>query len=251
MKRKAEDSRVEYDLSYELVLDRALEIQTLGLIAELHAASPPKRPRCGLLRPLNTAFAFAENPVTQSGRHYATSSSLDIGRRVHAELEAAAHWHPPMLLVDPRSLHPMTRAILARLDSLGWRVIGSEVPLYDPTSGIETRADLLAYDRSAQRVVLIEIKTGRDNGYKARLYNRVFQLPVIAPAYDSHETRAHLQLCWMDWFLRRHVSRLHSVVLRADASGSHAPEPLKKWARAKQPAIVAAIGEAARAAPVY
>jgi len=230
------------DADGELVLDRAGEFYLREVIARCHdewrrLAHTP----IGIHKSLAATFGF-EPPVAQ--RHVGGSSSLEIGTLVHAQVQEYANAHPPLLPPSRAALHPYTRALLVLLDKHGWRPIGSEVPLYDPASQIGTRADLFAFDQRQRRIVLIELKTGHDVGYRAALRRRR-PLPVLpASVRDTLETRAHLQLAWMDWLARERYAlpRLHSVVVRVNATrGAEEPEPLRRWARKMQAAIVAAL----------
>lgn len=180
----------------------------------------------GLLRTLNETFELAEHPRRLSVGRMRTSSSAEIGAFVHRQIERAAAGEK---VVDP---HPFTRAFADYIARQGWTVIACEVPLVAAESLLYTRIDLLLYELATNTPVLIELKTGRDTCYRARLVTNRAHIGLPVDVHDSYHTRTHLQLAWMYWTLMRRFAlpRLQAFVLTANTRGVKR-EPLARWAR--------------------
>jgi Holliday junction resolvase-like predicted endonuclease len=70
-----------------------------------------------------------------------------------------------------RRTHPATQKVLEYLiQDLAWQVVGSNVPVFDPTLHFNrwaTEIDLVAIDPSSDTLVLVELKTGYDANFYA------------------------------------------------------------------------------------
>lgn len=180
----------------------------------------------GLLSQLYDTFGLDENPRRFTPGPIFSSSSTDVGIHVHAEIERLASGE---MLADA---HPFTRKIVTLIRRLGWSVIAAEVPIVDETRNMFTRADLFLYDPLTRAVILVELKTGRDQGYGARLISRRAYLGLPTDVVDSQRARAHIQLAWMHCALKRKfpLLRLVSVVMVVNAERVRL-EKLARWAR--------------------
>jgi hypothetical protein len=213
-------------------------------------------PPIGIHKSLAATFGF-EPAVGVGG----ATSSLEIGKRVHSEIERYTNARAILTTStattstaattttssSPQALsemHTYTRQVLALLERHDWQPIASEVPLHDPQSDIGTRIDLLAIDCKRQTIVLIELKTGYADDYRTPIRRRRPMPVLLGNASDTLETRAHLQLAWMDWLVRERYGllRLRSVIIRVNETyGACEPELLQCWARKRQAQIVAAL----------
>lgn len=194
----------------------------------------------GLLPALQRAFELAEHPMRTSQKYYRTTSSIDLGLQVEDELAAAMKGS-----TAPR--HRVTQWLIDFCAERKWRLIAAQVPLIDPVSRVRTRMDFLAHDEVKHKLVVIELKTGYDSGYRARLANKRPRLLHINMP-DSHETRHVLQLAWMDWVLEKCVGvardQFYSCIVRVANDpriGVRAPKPLPAWALKKRDYIVGAV----------
>lgn len=181
----------------------------------------------GLLDQFDGAFGMQKNPRRLKPGPAWTSSSRQIGIHVHRQLEALARGET---IVEP---HQFTRAIAVKIRELGWVAVDSEVPIVVEEIDLYTRADLLLFDPVENVPIIVEIKTGRDTGYKARLVSRQKHIGLPGKdVYDSHHTRAHVQLGWMVAALQSQfaIPNLKAVVIVANARGAK-PENLAKWAK--------------------
>jgi hypothetical protein len=200
------------------------------IVAELRAEYEAQRHRRpdGLLKHMYAAFGLDPNPqrVSRRGPMF-SSSSAKIGALVHRELELAASG---ATVANP---HEFTTMIAAHFHEQGWAVIASEVPLVVPEANLYTRIDLLVFDMHLNRVLLVEIKTGSDQGRRARLVSRTAHLGLPGKDVpDSHYARAHLQLAWMYAALTRLKGlRVEPLVLLANTLHGVRVEKSPKWAQ--------------------
>lgn len=181
----------------------------------------------GLLDQFEPAFGMLKHARRVKPGRFFSSSSIDIGIYVHQQLDGIAQGD---VLVDP---HPFTLAIAKLIRDRGWFVIAAELPIVAESINLCTRADLLLFDPKANVPILVEIKTGRDQGYSAALVSPRAHIGMPdALVRDSEKTRAHVQLAWMYWALQKEYSipRLQAVVIVANARGARV-EKLAKWAR--------------------
>ena len=202
-----------------------------AVVRELRAeydALRHKRPD-GLLTLMHATFGLYANPrrVSRARRpQFTSSSSAEIGVRVHSELERASNGAQ---VPDP---HLFTQQIADYIRDQGWSVIAAEVPIVVPELNMYTRADLLLFDMHLNRVLLVETKTGSDIGRRARLVSRTAHLGLPdAQVRDSHYARAHLQLAWMFAALSARAFKVEPIVLLANALHGVRVERLAGWAR--------------------
>lgn len=185
----------------------------------------------GLLDELNATFELDAHPTRLSRgpaiRYTPSSSTAEIGTLVHKQLELAAAGE---VIVSP---HAFTQAIANFIMRKGWTVIAAEVPVVCEDINLATRIDLLLYDVKTNDILLTEIKTGKDSGYRARLVSKRAHLGIPKfDVFDSQHTRTHLQLAWMYWALKKQygVPNLLPIVIVANARGVKS-EKLARWAR--------------------
>lgn len=181
----------------------------------------------GMLDRMLETFGLEKNPVYLSGKKGYTSSSSDIGALVHKQLEDAARGQ---VVVQP---HSFTVAIGDFLRARQWYVIAAEVPLVVPHLKMFTRIDLMLFDLRANEVILAELKTGYDTGYRARLVSQRAHLGLPPKdVFDSHHARTHLQLAWMYWAFNSKfaVPKLRSIVLLVNSRGVRV-EKMAQWAK--------------------
>lgn len=159
----------------------------------------------------------------------AAGSSLEIGTRVHAELEAYANG---VAVPEP---HPITVGIVEKLEEKGWRLLASEVPVYDSETNTMTWIDFVAIDRT-NVLQVCELKTGHKVGWGASLNTQFNQLLATLPdcvralKNDTPKNRAHIQAAWAQWSLSA-LYGLHktcAIVIHAKDERNIEFEPLVK-----------------------
>jgi hypothetical protein len=91
-------------------------------------------------------------PNYKESRSKVGRSSRSIGIRVDEEL--STHYAGR----DERTLHPCTRAILAKLREIGHTIVATQVGVYLRTIGRITEADLICVDGEG-RLIMYETKT--------------------------------------------------------------------------------------------
>lgn len=186
----------------------------------------------GLLPSLLRAFSLYENPkpLRKRRRVARSTSSRETGTRVHSEIEMSASGTG---VLRP---HPFTVKVSAYFREKGWALVASEVPLPVPELRMATRIDSILYCAKTDEVLLVELKTGYDTGYRAELDSlRSFYGLPSADVPDTHCNRAHMQLAWMYWRLQSKfaVPRLRPIVVLVNGSSRKAKhEELADWARA-------------------
>lgn len=207
------------------------------------------KPWSGLLPALSRTFGLSPNPQRITSKHYRTTSSVELGKQVEAELAATITGTP--VVEKP---HRVTQWLQEYCAERHWRLLDSQVLLVDPVSGVRTWIDFLAYDEQKRMYVLIELKTGYDRGYRAPLVNERPKL-VLIDKPDSYETRHILQLTWMDWALENLVgirrSQFYSCIVRATNNRNlrvKPPKLLPPWALKKRSYIVELVRERERKA---
>ncbi len=173
---------------------------------------------CALLHPAPLEKIFSGSKHARSSRKY-RSSSKRIGIRVSLELEAHVKGLDPLRgrVVDewksvfeavrpsggdssassmksdrrPRKMHRFTRALLNFMETRGVTLVAAELPIRDEESNIATRVDLIGLRASDNALILVELKTGFDNG--AYTSSDVMRAP-LSDVNDSLRNRALLQL---------------------------------------------------------
>ena len=157
------------------------------------------------------------------GKRRLAYSSLDIGRRVDAEIVALAN-DEHML---PVPVHDYTRWFVQYCYHRRWLVCGTQVPLWQNRT--RTQADVICWDLDREVFVLIELKTGYDNDYEQPMRRAL----VGEPFEDSHYWRHQLQLGWM-YHQLQHALCVNNIapeayVLRISAhSGVREPHALHR-----------------------
>lgn len=192
-----------------------------------HADAEQRLDMVGLLDRFEKAFGMAKDARRKNGARRYSSSSKSIGIEVHNQLDRASRGE---VVAEP---HPFTKSICDLIRKNHWYVVDSEMPIVDEHSRMFTRADLWLYDAAENAAVLVEIKTGRDLGYKARLVSTRAHIGIPGKdVFDSEQTRAHTQLAWMYWALKKQfaLSRIDAYVIVANATCGARPEPLLRWA---------------------
>lgn len=182
----------------------------------------------GLLDRFDKAFGMAKDARRKNSGRCFSSSSRSIGIEVHNQLERASRGET---VAEP---HPFTKSICELVRKNNWYVVDSEMPIVDEHSRMFTKADLWLYDAAENAAILVEIKTGRDHGYKARLVSARAHIGIPGKnVFDSEQTRAHTQLAWMYWALKKQfaLSRIDSYVIIANATCGAKLEPMLKWAK--------------------
>lgn len=210
-----------------------------------YAAIQHKYPR-GLLDLFTPAFGILKKTRRQTNRQYYSSSNVNIGIEVHAQLELAAKGHE---IVKP---HPFATAIAQRIRENEWVAVDGEVPIVHATANMFTKADMLVYDKKTNRPILLEFKTGMDTGYRARLVSLWAHINIPGVTiYDSPRTRAHLQLAWTYWALKRKYAlpRLEAYIIVSNASGAKEPEKLADWAEKNAQYIYECVADACSKSP--
>lgn len=123
----------------------------------------------GITKPLREAF-FPKYSRSQCKASHAPSAVQEgpkgyaRGRIVDREVTACINHHRP-------PTHPYSRKLLASLAKVGLTPVCSQVPLYDPSSGIATAADIVCVKNGKPWIV--EVKAGWD---KTETYDRACSL---------------------------------------------------------------------------
>jgi len=148
------------------------------------------------------------------------------GSLVHTELSTLA------TQIDLRNaaelVQPLTRWLVRYLAHRDWIACGADVPIWSfDNCSTCTEADLVVLDRAAERLIVIELKTGYEDdvAYEKRPDAR----PIDPAGFPNNARWRHQhQLAWMVHHLRKRLPanvRVDGCVLRAShARGVLAPE---------------------------
>ncbi len=174
-----------------------------------HGGQPHHAP--GIRRALAAALwpHYSHAIARQRARPGRSGSCVAEGLRVEAGI--AAHM---AALRDgtpaPPLRHRYERAFVDWATQAGLTFAGAQLPLYDPTTGIATRIDLLLYDAAAHAAgrapyVLAELKTGlaEPDLAQGRMRSAAGD-PALSAWACTPRNQAYAQLAWMRAVAREH-----------------------------------------------
>jgi hypothetical protein len=118
------------------------------------------------------------------------------------------------------TLHPHTRRILQGLVAYGWHLVACQLPVSSGGTRIATLVDMLCFDTTTKRMVVVEVKTGFRNYYHRgnAAMKAPFQAKSNAP-YSQHQLQLALtKFLFMRTFRYADV-HVDAAVLRVDEAG--------------------------------
>lgn len=142
------------------------------------------------------AFAKSSNP--RAGGHWGgRKGGQTRGTRVDAQLTRLINAGPAARKAQ-RHVYRLTNMVLSGLASRGLEPVLAQRCAISERQRIGTAADIVAYDKKANALVLIEVKCGYDNGRKAAAVSAGKPCRMRAPLSRVSDCNLHrhlLQLC--------------------------------------------------------
>lgn len=208
----------------------------------------------GLLRPLKRALwpSYDYNVAnTHTSRRFTKkdpsirrpSDGRKRGGLVHKQIEKLTNVGTSAIKKKGRALDEYTRKFLLAIRVWKLRPVISELALYDSSTGVATKADVLCLDEK-NRVVLVETKTG----YYAS-WNRgckIMSGPLHKPLSDSPFNQSLIQLLFTKKMVEAYGTRVdRAIVIKIDPDGV-IMYPLPRDVELSGPMLSAYVGESLR-----
>jgi hypothetical protein len=143
-------------------------------------------PFCGITRALkSTAWP------TYKKTNAFCSSSIDIGIKFHDEMDGYTR---DQTEARKETLSGWSRGMVDYIENyLGWKLLLSEVKVWDAEKRMYTMIDAVATERNPRNLILISYKTGHDNGWD-RSPQKMHERTYLYGTQASPQNQAWLQL---------------------------------------------------------
>jgi len=153
-----------------------------------------------------TLPSIAKRSNGRAGGHWAgKQGGRQRGAKVDAQLTRLINAGPAEM---KRALHVyrLTKMVLSGLASKGLEPVLAQRAVISETHRVGTAADIMAYDKKANQLVVVELKTGFDNGRQAAAVKNGKACKMAAPLGSASDCNVH-----------RHLAQLtvtHKLLLR-------------------------------------
>lgn len=138
-------------------------------------------------------------------------------------------------------MHPYTRKLVKAIEMLNFKLVATQVPVFDLDRGIATAIDLICEKKGSRTLYLIEIKCGyNDNTFTDHNSQMKHELKSVSnsPKHQHQVQAAVAHFLFLNTYKsKQQFSSVETLIARVTDYGTHF-EPIRPWIKPWVAAII-------------